>query len=141
MEEAWIKVDPNTLNPAKQETVEGTKVTIKASPYDVPDAYRGYFDNKIGRYVVEFRYLSEEPVRRENHGPHLTLRIGKRSSRVYGVEIDSRGLEQRRWVQVAVNALSEREEKAGRKETFLNYVIASRLLRDNAPRLEQALAY
>jgi hypothetical protein len=140
--EEWIKVDPSTLNPPKQETVDGTKVTIKASPYDVPDAYRSYYDEQIGRHVVEFRYLTtEEKVRRENYGPHLTLRIGKNSSRVYGVEIGSPALQQRRWLQITVNALNEREEKVGRKEKFLNYAIASRLLRANAPRLEQALAY
>jgi hypothetical protein len=55
----------------------------------VPEAVRGLVDEKSGRYVIEFRYLTEEPLKREIRTDIVTLRVGKNSGRLYGVEINT----------------------------------------------------
>lgn len=134
----WIRVDPSALNRPKQEKVDGAKVTVMASPYDVPDAYRSFYDEGLKRHVIEFRYLSEEPQERENRGQYVTLRVGKNSGRIYGVEVDLEKLHSP-WVNLTVKAIAEREREAPRRS--LNYAVTRRFLRDNAPRLEAAFAF
>jgi hypothetical protein len=136
----WIQVDPSALNKPKQERVDGVEVTVMASPYDVPDAYKSYYDEDLKRHVVEFRYLGEEPLRRQNYGPYITLRLGKRSGRIYGLEIDVHR-NSKPWVNLGVKAIEEREREMPKTQKSLNYAITRRLLRDNAPKLEAAMAY
>ena len=58
------------------------------SPYDVPEAVRGYYDDELQRFVIEFRYINnDEPVKKQRK-ENLTLRIGRHSNRLYGIEVD-----------------------------------------------------
>lgn len=138
MSENWIPVDRIALNEPRQKKVDGVEVTVMASPYDVPDAYRSYYDEARERHVVEFRYLTEEPKKRENHGQYITLLVGKNSRRIYAIEIDSEALRRHVWLSVTVNAIGEHEQRSG---PSLNYAVARRLLKANAPRLEEAFAF
>jgi hypothetical protein len=138
MSETWIPVDRTALNQPRQKKVDGVEVTVMASPYDVPDAYRSHYDAEKDRHILEFRYLTEEPKKRENHGQYITLLVGKNSRRIYGVEIDSAALRKHFWLSVTVSAIGEQEQRSGPSQ---NYNIARRLLRTHAPRLEQAFAF
>lgn len=135
----WIEVDPNLVNPPKREKVDGAEVTVLMSPYDIPTALRGYFDEDRDRFVIEFRYLADEDKKKESPRPHITLCLGKNSGRIYGIELEVQALEAP-WVQIVAKALSERESQARKPRRTKNYEVARRLLRENEPELREAMA-
>jgi len=130
----WIQVDPSTLAKPTNETLDGIEVTLMTSPYDIPEAFRGFYDRRLERFVIEFKYLAEEPTRRETPHKHVALRAGKNSGRIYGVEIDVEGMKAQ-WVQLVVTAISERARERHKPRRPANYEVTKRLLRENEPRL------
>lgn len=145
----WLKLDQSKLarDRAETRTERGVEIRLTLSPYDVPEAVRGYVDEQLKRFVIEFRYIQEEDWMRKEHDAHLGLRIGKNSSRLYGIEIDTAGLGASRvllnttvaeMVDRALDSLSEQPNGERRKG---NYSVAkavvdtesSELLRELAP--------
>lgn len=139
MTSKWIQVDPGTVNLPKTERLDGVEVTVMMSPYDVPQALRGRYDEKQQRFVVEFRYIGEEKQRDEPYGEHIVLRLGENSGRLYGIVMDVDAMNAS-WVQVVLLALKEREEKRRRPVRHENYVLAGQLLQQNASVLNAAMA-
>jgi hypothetical protein len=80
----WIPLNVEQLS--KRQSQEGT--TEVMSPYDVPEAVRGYYDQKSHHFVIEFRYIGDESWKRERGDSQITLRIGRHSGRLYGIEAD-----------------------------------------------------
>lgn len=135
MTSKWIQVDPTTLDRPKKERVDGVEITVLMSPYDIPEAVRGFYDAELGRFVIELRYVAEEELRNENR-EHLSLRLGKNSGRLYGVELDVDALKAQ-WVQLVTKALRDREDKPRRLK---NYEVAQEILRQKEPELLEAMA-
>ncbi len=88
----WVRLDSEKLNTPQQEAIRGVNITVRMSPYDVPEAVRGYYDEDQERFVIEFRYIGEEPFRRKQKGKHITLRVGRHSGRLYGIEVDVKAM-------------------------------------------------
>ena len=89
----WIDLDTQELNEERKEMIRGVEVTVLLSPNDVPEGVRGYYDQDGKRFVIEFKYMGEEPTREEQKDENLTLRIGKNSigknsDRLYAILID-----------------------------------------------------
>lgn len=84
----WIKTDPTVLNKPFSENVRGVQINVLLSPHDVPTGVRGYYDENISRFVIEFRYLDEERSTKEPHDDNITLRIGQSSRRLLGIEVN-----------------------------------------------------
>ena len=84
----WVRLDAEKLNTPQLEAIRGVNITVRMSPYDVPEAVRGYYDEELERFVIEFRYIGDEPFRQKQKGEHITLRIGRHSGRLYGVEVN-----------------------------------------------------
>lgn len=85
----WIKLDAEALNKPHHENIRGVDVEVFLSPYDVPEAVRGLYDDTIERFVIEFRYLAEEePLAADAHDAHVALKIGRNSRRLYRIEMD-----------------------------------------------------
>ena len=82
----WISVDRMRLNAERSENIGGVTVRVMLSPYDIPTAARGSHDPHTGDFVIEFAYLDNEPWKIHPAGG-TTLRIGKRSGRLYGIII------------------------------------------------------
>ena len=84
----WVRLDSETLNTPQLEAIRGVNITVRMSPYDVPEAVRGYYDKALRRFVIEFRYIGDEPLKPKQEGEYIKLRIGRHSGRLYGIEVD-----------------------------------------------------
>jgi len=98
----WIPVPEGIAERPLAHSVRGVEINVFMSPYDVPQFVRGSMDEDLDRFIVEFRYLGEEPLRREEKDEHIALRVGKNSGRLYGIEVNVHAL---RVNQVQLNVL------------------------------------
>jgi len=89
----WVRLDVQQFSKPKRLKSHGVEINVVMSPYDVPEAVRGNFDQVLKQFVIEFRYIDDEPVKREKHGEHIALRIGRHSGRLYGIEVDVNAME------------------------------------------------
>ena len=145
----WISVKPGNYV-ASDDPVD---IRILTSPYDIPDWVRSGYDDELGRFVVEFRYMLDEEYRIFDVGDCVRIRLGKHSNRIVGVEVD---VDQPDTYQVPVpvegsradaynaikkaiqnveetmNARARRSRRGRRAEGVKrqNYVVAQRVLKD-----------
>jgi hypothetical protein len=137
MNQEWIAVDPARFAEYRKENLAGVDVTLAVSPYDVPDGMRAYYQDSLRRLVIEFRYLGLEPYRRVNKLPYVTLRIGKNSERLYGVEVDVDGAGAQ-WVTLTVGAIEEQVKARKAHGAPFNYDIAKQLVSEKGQELRRA---
>jgi len=107
----WTRVPASQL-PRFEEVHKskgGVTVTFRASPFDVPEAFRGRFDEDEQVFVIEFRYLANEPLIRESHDPVVWAETGRNSGRLYRLGLDVKALKAQS-VAVEVQAVSELKE-------------------------------
>jgi hypothetical protein len=67
---------------------KGLAYTVFVSPYDVPHAVRGMYDDDDHIFIIEFRYIQDEPIRLMAWDENTTLRLGKHSGRLFGLQVD-----------------------------------------------------
>jgi hypothetical protein len=86
----WIKLDPQffSARATQRKRQDGIQIAVSLSPYDIPDAVRGRFESRLGRFVIEFSYIEAEKWDLHPHREGLFLRVGKNSGRLYGIEVD-----------------------------------------------------
>ncbi|HEY2931851.1 MAG TPA: hypothetical protein VGK99_08880 [Acidobacteriota bacterium] len=116
--------------------VRPTAVTLHLSPYDVPEAVRGFYDEDLKRFVIEFRYIGDEPTERaESSVAHFGFRVGKNSSRIYAIEIDVDALKAKQValkveLQKAIDNLTERvsSRKSATDLRKENYALAKEII-------------
>ncbi len=146
----WLKVQSDRYDEPAEVGLD-VAVDIFISPYDIPDGVRGGYDQETKRFVVEFRYMVDEPYQKpETDGP-VQVRLGKYSRRLVGLEIDVDGL---RASTVTVRAEAPRQpatpfqavetaiqamdpERATRRE---NYSVTRKVLADKQEELFGSLA-
>lgn len=134
MSREWIELDPCDLDEPREAVLDGVPVILMASPNDVPEGIRGYFDERLKRFVIEFRYSSDESWRRvPDPARHVTFRLGRNSRRLYALEVDLNAAKER-WVSLVVQAIEE-QKKELRNIWRRNYDIASNLVQERAPQL------
>jgi hypothetical protein len=85
--------------------------TLLAPPHEVPQAVRGEFDKQINRFVIEIRYLDDEDFKRTAIDEIVSLRIGKKSRRLLGIELDTTRVNVTE-VQFEVKELEQEIERA-----------------------------
>ena len=87
---SWVRVDQDLLNSEPQtDQIGGVTVNVYFSPYDVPGWVRGYQDTVRDRFVIEFRYLSQDEKKitsAMNKKSTAFVSRGAETGRVYGVE-------------------------------------------------------
>ena len=90
----WMKVDPTKLDRSEKKSQKGVHFEMSFSPYDIPEEVRGYYCNIEHRFVIEFRYLSDEPLR-ESVQENIATFAGVNSGRIYKilVDVDSLGVD------------------------------------------------
>lgn len=120
MERQWVRLDPKKLSTTRRrriptrespEAIEDVQVELSMSPYDVPVAFRGYYDESIERLVIEFRYIGQESWSREPSEEHFWVRIGDNSGRLHGIEIDVNALKAK-VIRLQMQVLAEDTEEA-----------------------------
>ena len=85
----WIKVSQKDVNRPFKSKVKGISVTMMSSPFDVPVKAGFGFDEIDGCFFVEFKYLSsKEPKKRIDRDDGVNFIVGKKSEKVYRLEID-----------------------------------------------------
>lgn len=80
----WISVTPGDYV-ASDDAID---IRILTSPYDIPDRVRGGYDDDLHRFVVEFRYMSDEEYRIVDVGNGVRIHLGKHSGRIVGADVD-----------------------------------------------------
>jgi len=143
----WIKLDLDMLTATSEEqvTIRGVRVTLHASPYDVPEAVRVGENPSTHNPIIEFKYVGEEPQIRQAQTDHVWLHIGKHSRRLYGIELDVRVLnallnERRPTVRQAVTgAVSDLLRNTSDPARMNNYKIAEEALKGAREELYAAL--
>lgn len=81
-------MEPTEFVHGESAMVRGVNVTLVVSPYDVPEAFRGDYSPDRKRFRIEFRYISDEPTNTEKVDEHVCFEIGRKSGRLYAIEID-----------------------------------------------------
>lgn len=84
----WTPLDSDFVDTPINEKRKGIHVEISFSPYDIPEAFRGYYCDNVKRFVIEFRYMSDEPVRNSTLTPHVEAVEGYRSGRLHKLLIN-----------------------------------------------------
>lgn len=81
----WTNIDTSKVDLPTERTLNGLTVTVHTSPYQVPTAARLIeLPNELT--LLEFRYFDEEPWERSQIDG-FSVRLGKRSGRIVGIEI------------------------------------------------------
>ena len=135
----WLRVDPATFD--RHETVVGRGVEFHVflSPYDLPEAVRGAFDRATNRFVIEFRYVTDEPTATVAADKHVTLFIGKNSKRLRRIAVDVKGMGAREValrIDQAIDALPR--AITGRVPTT-NFTVARDVIHRKRPELLASL--
>ena len=83
----YVTIDDSVINEPRSETIDGVEVTVMLSPFDVPWTASCEQDEQADVLHLKFTYIgSKEPLRWvEFEGGGLQL--GKRSGRVYEMEV------------------------------------------------------
>jgi len=84
----WIPIDLDKVSTEPIRVPDDVHIELYLSPFAIPEAVRGRFDKKQGKFFIEFRYSSNEPTLRERQNDDIALHVGKRSGRLYGIEVN-----------------------------------------------------
>jgi hypothetical protein len=87
----WIQVEIDDFDKVRPTNVRGVEVEFFVSPYDVPEAIRGHYDDNQSKFVIDFRYVGKESVTNVDY-EHVTYKVGESSGRLYGLVIDVQAL-------------------------------------------------
>ncbi|WP_342316122.1 hypothetical protein [Lysobacter sp. FW306-1B-D06B] len=141
-EAEWIEVDEDRYDKDYEERrdVRSVVIHVSASPYDIPHQVKGEFAPDSHRLVITFRYLADEPTHQVHLAKHAIAAVGKKSGRVYSIEIDVDSLnveEVKLKLQIddAISNLAEIKHKRER-----NYDLARKVVGDYWSSISQMLA-
>jgi hypothetical protein len=123
----WIRIQPRDVQSTAVERINGVEVTLMVSPYDIPECIRGDYDEALRRFVIELKYVQKEPWKLERVDEHVSTRVGIKSFRVHGIEIDVDSLE------VDAVALQLQLDRAVSESS--NATVVQRALKRSLPKL------
>lgn len=85
----WVRLDPAKLGKESGEGIQGVEIQVFLSPYDIPMAVRGDYDEQEKRFVIRFRYIVGEPSKSlKIDNKYIRLSVGKNSGRLQTIEVD-----------------------------------------------------
>jgi len=128
----WLQLDPVEFEDDQQQTINGVVFHISVSPYDIPSAVRGAYDEKKARFIIEFKYPSNESSRETKVDEHVTLRLGSNSNRIYAIEADIQAMEADA-VLLQIDHLID--EASTNRSARPNYQVARQVIKSKAPQL------
>ena len=89
----WIEFDPSTFQKSDRQFQDGVEIIVGLSPYDLPEAVRGGYNEELGMFVIEFRYLGNGESRiPQGQDENVTFLVGEHSKRLYEIRVDVDGL-------------------------------------------------
>lgn len=124
--------------------IQGRKVQVSVSPYEIPEAYRIWVDKDKSILFIELKYIEQETELVPIHLPtDITCFVGKITNRVYKLEVkvdpqmflsDELAILQRR-TQEIIDALGP---AASGKIKKVNSELVQSGIASNAPEIEKA---
>lgn len=130
----WTWVDPQTIVEPESKSLDGVHITLMMSPYDLPEAVRGFYNSTRERFLIQFKYLSDEPTKAERMGELVSLTLGEKSGRIYEIELDVAKAEAQ-FVGLMIKAIDELAHTPHRPTRPDNYAAAKNLLSQFGPKL------
>jgi hypothetical protein len=88
MKGPWIYLRPDEIDLKESEAERGVQLQSSLSPYDIPEQLRGYYSEFLKRFVIEFRYMTDESLVERKLSDHVTIKEGKNSGRLYDILVD-----------------------------------------------------
>ena len=91
MKSAYLRIQDSVVNKPREQEIQGVKVTVMFSPFDVPESLFFDEDEDTKALHFKFKYLSsDEPshVFQPDDNSNIKLVLGKRSHRVYEIILD-----------------------------------------------------
>lgn len=88
MKSAYLRIKDSVINKPREEKIEGVKVTVMFSPFDVPESLFFDEDEDTKALHFKFKYIGgKEPSHIFQSGDNSDVRLvlGKRSHRVYEI--------------------------------------------------------
>lgn len=84
----WVPINSRDFDLKKEDNRKGIHFEVSMSPYDIPQGVRGRFCEKRKRFIIEFKYLTEEATKVSVLTPEVNAIEGIKSGRLYSLEID-----------------------------------------------------
>lgn len=137
----WKFVDTKRLNAPREEVVGDVHVTVYFGPDDMPAAVTGETDSEKGVIRIFFRYDSEGEARvRRVLGERRSILYGKKTKRIYGLELPSDSSQSRISANVVstLNRIQETSREIG-LERVENYLAAKQAYEQVSPQVESLL--
>ena len=98
------------MNPEKKEYERGVELHVQISPYDIPQALRGHYNDEANRFEIEFQYLTEEPLMEKIADQYVSFFVGKKSGRLYKIQMDVKAMKaQKVTLRLAPTAMISQE--------------------------------
>jgi len=129
---AWIRVHERVAGKAEQptrENIRGVSVAVQISPYDQPQAFRGFYIPERGVFRIEFKYLDEELGELQPADKMVSLELGKYSRKLLAIEVavDQHNVKVvelqlvNNVLQLADETVKDLQTRASRPNARLNY--------------------
>ncbi|OGP48322.1 MAG: hypothetical protein A3K30_03255 [Deltaproteobacteria bacterium RBG_13_51_10] len=139
--QSWINIEQSKFatefNSKKDKRVE---FRVFVSPYDIPEAVRGFMDQDKKRFVIEFRYISDESVIEKKIDDNVNIFIGNNSKRVYSIEVDSQALHADQISLKLISAIEATRKYLSDKEKLnANIDITKNIVNANWPKISKSM--
>lgn len=120
-----------------KEIIKGIEFTVAASPFFIPDRLEHGYDPNTGCYVVNLKYLDEEPIDSTTQSDGVvTLSFGIHTKRLMSVcfHVDRHDFD--RITMIITDDIPRMLQSASRgripAQASLNYALADKALKDHA---------
>ncbi len=93
MDSKWVRVKKGVVGNLRSLSSESGSLAradagLVLSPYDTPEAVRGFYDEISHKCVIEYKYMGQkEGLKEEVLDSHVIIKIGENSKRLYRIEI------------------------------------------------------
>jgi len=134
----WLQLDPAEFETDGEQMIKGVVFHISISPYDIPQAVRGRYDEQARHFVIEFKYLSMESTCHSRVDEHVVLKLGEKSGRIYSIHADVQAMEVEAVLLRIDHLIDEAFRGHDKRHVKTNYEVAKRIISDKAPQLWQA---
>lgn len=84
----WMNINAGDFAELTTGNINGVKVTLAPSPYEIPEKVRGYLIEEDNKFVIELAYIYSERSHYQDAGNGLSLEIGDNSKRIHKIFID-----------------------------------------------------
>ena len=111
MKSAYVRIQDSLINKPREEEMQGVKVTVMLSPFDVPESIICTEDENTKALHFKFKYLAgDEPSHtvESTDNSNVRLVLGDRSNRVYEIILESYGAAEEN--RASINQLPQRVE-------------------------------